>query len=162
MTADCGSRSEFVARVQSLTGSQECAKHLPMANLWLLLHVLSAIVAFGAFFAVPMVTRSVAGAGADEEAGAGFAKVATYIQAPALLILLITGILNAYELRPDVFKETWISIAFTLWLIMAGIMFFLIRAQKAGAKSAQALTGVMHLLLVVALWAMIFQPGAPG
>ncbi len=162
MTADCGSRSEFVARVQSLTGSQECAKHLPMANLWLLLHVLSAIVAFGAFFAVPMVTRSVAGAGADEEAGAGFAKVATYIQAPALLILLITGILNAYELRPDVFKETWISIAFTLWLIMAGVMFFLIRAQKAGAKSAQALTGVMHLLLVVALWAMIFQPGAPG
>ena len=103
-----------------------------------------------------MVTRSA------EDANTGFAKVATYIQAPALLLLLITGILNAYELRPDVFKETWISIAFTLWLIMAVVMFFLIRAQKAGAKSAQALTGVMHLLLVVALWAMIFQPGAPG
>ncbi|CAB4551682.1 unannotated protein [freshwater metagenome] len=140
----------------SLIESRECAKHLPMANLWLLLHVLSAIVAFGAFFAVPMVTRSA------EDANTGFAKVATYIQAPALLLLLITGILNAYELRPDVFKETWISIAFTLWLIMAVVMFFLIRAQKAGAKSAQALTGVMHLLLVVALWAMIFQPGAPG
>ena len=127
-----------------------------MANFWLLLHVLSAIIAFGAFFAAPMVTRSADGA------NTGFAKVTMYIQAPALLILLITGILNAYELRPDVFKETWISIAFTLWLIMAGVMFFLIRAQKAGAKSAQALTGVMHLLLVVALWAMIFQPGAPG
>ena len=133
-----------------------------MANLWLLLHVLSAIIAFGAFFAAPMVTRSVAGLDADTAANTGFAKVATYIQAPALLILLITGILNAYELRPDVFKETWISIAFTLWLIMAVVMFFLIRAQKAGAKSAQALTGVMHLLLIVALWAMIFQPGAPG
>jgi len=127
-----------------------------MANLWLLLHVLSAIVAFGALFAAPMVTRSAEGA------NAGFAKVATYIQAPALLVLLITGILNAYELRPDVFKETWISIAFTIWLIMAVVLFFLIRAQKAGAKSAQALTGVMHLLLIVALWSMIFQPGAPG
>jgi len=133
-----------------------------MANLWLLLHVLSAIIAFGAFFAAPMVTRSVAGLDADAAANTGFAKVSMYIQAPALLILLITGILNAYELRADVFKETWISIAFTLWLIMAAVMFFLIRAQKAGAKSAQALTSVMHLLLIVALWAMIFQPGAPG
>jgi hypothetical protein len=133
-----------------------------MENFWLLLHVLSAIIAFGAFFAAPMVTRSVAGLDADTAANTGFAKVAMYIQAPALLILLITGILNAYELRPDVFKETWISIAFTLWLIMAGVMFFLIRAQKAGAKSAQALTGVMHLLLVVALWAMIFKPGEFG
>lgn len=130
-----------------------------MANFWLLLHVLSAIIAFGAFFAAPMVTRSADGA------NTGFAKVAMYIQAPALLVLLITGILNAYALRPipaDVFKESWISIAFALWLIMAVVMFFLIRAQKAGAKSAQALTGVMHLLLIVALWAMIFQPGAPG
>ena len=146
---------------ESLANWRECAKHLPLANLWLLLHVLSAIVAFGAYFAVPMVTRSVAGLDADAAANTGFAKVSMYIQAPALLILLITGILNAYELRPDVFKETWISIAFTLWLIMAAVMFFLIRAQKAGAKSAQALTGVMHLLLIVALWAMIFQPGAP-
>ena len=133
-----------------------------MANFWLLLHVLSAVIAFGAYFAAPMVTRSVAGLDADAAANTGFAKVAMYIQAPALLVLLFTGILNAYELRPDVFKETWISIAFTLWLIMAVVMFFLIRAQKAGAKSAQALTGVMHLLLIVALWAMIFQPGAPG
>ncbi|KLR60534.1 hypothetical protein IMCC26207_10947 [Actinobacteria bacterium IMCC26207] len=130
-----------------------------MANFWLLLHVLSAIIAFGAFFAAPMVARSADGA------NTGFAKVAMYIQAPALLVLLITGILNAYSLRlipADVFKETWISIAFALWLIMAVVMFFLIRAQKAGAKSAQALTGVMHLLLIIALWAMIFQPGAPG
>ena len=133
-----------------------------MANFWLLLHVLSAVIAFGAYFAAPMVTRSVAGLDADAAANTGFAKVAMYIQAPALLVLLITGILNAYELRPDVFKETWISIAFTLWLIMAAVMFFLIRAQKAGAKSAQALTGVMHLLLIVALWAMIFKPGEFG
>ena len=147
---------------ESLANWRECAKHLAMANFWLLLHVLSAVIAFGAYFAAPMVTRSVAGLDADAAANTGFAKVAMYIQAPALLVLLITGILNAYELRPDVFKETWISIAFTLWLIMAAVMFFLIRAQKAGAKSAQALTGVMHLLLIVALWAMIFQPGAPG
>lgn len=128
-----------------------------MQDFWLLLHVLSAIVAFGAFFAAPMVTRSAEGA------GAGFAKVTTYIQAPALVVLLVTGILQAYAMEPrEVFKETWISIAFTLWIVMAVVMFFLVRAQKAGSKAVQPLTGVMHLLLVVALWSMIWQPGAPG
>lgn len=128
-----------------------------MQDFWLLLHVLSAIVAFGAFFAAPMVTRSAEGA------GPGFAKVTTYIQAPALVLLLVTGILQAYAMEPrEVFKETWISIAFTLWIVMAVVMFFLVRAQKAGTKAVQPLTGVMHLLLVVALWSMIWQPGAPG
>lgn len=128
-----------------------------MQDFWLFLHVLSAIVAFGAFFAGPMVTRSTDGA------GAGFAKVTTYIQAPALAVLLATGILQAYAMEPrEVFKETWISIAFTVWIAMAVVMFFLIRAQRAGTKAVQPLTGVMHLLLVVALWAMIWQPGAPG
>ena len=128
-----------------------------MQDFWLFLHVLSAIVAFGAFFAGPMVTRSTDGA------GAGFAKVTTYIQAPALAVLLATGILQAYAMEPrEVFKETWISIAFTLWIVMAVVMFFLIKAQRGGTKAVQPLTGVMHLLLVIALWAMIWQPGAPG
>ncbi len=128
-----------------------------MQDLWLFLHVLSAIVAFGAFFAGPMVTRSAEGA------GTGFAKVATYIQAPALVVLLVSGIMQAYEMEPrEVFSEAWISIAFTLWIVMAVVMFFLIKAQRAGTKAVQPLTGVMHLLLVVALWAMIWQPGAPG
>jgi hypothetical protein len=71
--------------------------------------------------------------------------------------------MQAYEMEPrEVFKETWISIAFTLWIVMAVVMFFLIKAQRAGTKAVQPLTGVMHVLLVVALWAMIWQPGAPG
>lgn len=128
-----------------------------MQDFWLFLHVLSAIVAFGAFFAGPMVTRSAEGA------GTGFAKVTTYIQAPALAVLLLTGIMQAYEMRPrEVFSEAWISIAFTVWIVMAVVMFFLIKAQRGGTKAVQPLTGVMHLLLIVALWSMIWQPGAPG
>lgn len=128
-----------------------------MQDFWLFLHVLSAIVAFGAFFAGPMVTRSAEGA------GTGFAKVTTYIQAPALAVLLLTGIMQAYEMRPrEVFSEAWISIAFTVWIAMAVVMFFLIKAQSGGTKAVQPLTGVMHLLLIVALWSMIWQPGAPG
>lgn len=128
-----------------------------MNHLWLFLHVLSAIVAFGAFFAAPSVARAADGA------GAGFARVATYIQAPALAVLLASGILNAYEMEPrEVFKETWISIAFTLWILMAVVMFLIIRAQRGDSTKVPMLTGIMHVLLVIALWAMIWQPGAPG
>lgn len=128
-----------------------------MQDLWLFLHVLSAIVAFGAFFAGPMVTRSAEGA------GVGFSKVTTYVQAPALAVVLLSGIMQAYGMEPrEVFKETWISIAFTVWIAMAVVMFFLIRAQRGGIKAVQPLTGVMHLLLVIALWSMVWQPGAPG
>jgi ABC-type Mn2+/Zn2+ transport system permease subunit len=128
-----------------------------MQDLWLFLHVLSAIVAFGAFFAGPMVTRSAEGA------GVGFSKVTTYVQAPALAVVLLSGIMQAYGMEPrEVFKETWISIAFTVWIAMAVVMFFLIKAQRGGTKAVQPLTGVMHLLLVVALWSMVWQPGAPG
>lgn len=128
-----------------------------MQDLWLFLHVLSAIVAFGGFFAAPMVARS------GEGAGQALARVTTFVQAPALVALLATGILEAYTFEPrEIFTETWISIAFTLWIVMAVVMFFLVRALRAGSSAASALTGVMHLLLVVALWAMIWQPGAPG
>lgn len=127
-----------------------------MQSFWLFLHILSAIVAFGAFFAGPMVARD------TEGSGPALAKVTTFIQAPALALLLISGIMEAYTFEPrEIFKETWISIAFTLWIAMAVVMFFLIRAQKAETKLVQPLTGGMHLLMVIALWAMIWQPGGP-
>jgi cytochrome bd-type quinol oxidase subunit 2 len=128
-----------------------------MTQLWLFLHVLASIVAFGTFFAAPAVTRTAG------DAGAGLARAATYIQFPALVIVLFTGIMNAYAMEPrEVFRETWISIAFTLWIVMAVVMFFLIRGHRRRSGSVQPLTGAMHVLLVIALWAMIWQPGAPG
>ena len=86
------------------------------------------------------------------------------VQADVESVLLVTEILEAARSkdRPGVVQETWVSIAVAIWISMAINMFCMNRAQKAGAKSAQALTGVMHLLLLVALYAMIFQPGAPG
>lgn len=126
-------------------------------NVWLFLHILSAILAFGVLFSQPMVARTVDGA------GAAFAKIGLYIQSPALVVLIATGIAQAYAMEPrEVFKEAWISIAFTVWILMAIVLFLLIRANRSGSKAVQPLSGAMHLLLVVALWAMIWQPGAPG
>lgn len=130
-------------------------------NILLFVHILAVILAFGSNFARPMVERV---ASNSEGVSSAFARFATIYQAPALAVVLVSGILMAYSLEPrEVFKETWISIAFTLWILIAVVFFFLIRADKQGNKKLAApLTGVLHLLLAVALWAMIFQPGAPA
>ena len=124
-------------------------------NVWQLVHILSAIVAFGVLFSQPLVARSVEGA------GEAFAKVGIYIQAPALLVLIGAGIGLMYDMDRD-FGEPWVSVAFTVWILMAAVLFFLVRAHRSGSKAVAPLTGGMHLLLVVALWAMIWQPGAYG
>jgi hypothetical protein len=123
-----------------------------MADLWLFLHVLSAIVAFGVLFAQPLIIRSADGARES------FAKVGMYIQAPALLVLIGTGIATMYAIGHS-FADPWVSVAFTVWILMAAVLFFLVRALRSGSSAVQPLTGAMHLLLVVALWAMIWQPG---
>ena len=123
-----------------------------MQDLWLLLHVLSSILAFGVLFAQPLVLRSTQG---GEEA---FAKVGIYIQAPALVVLIATGIASMYSIGHS-FADPWVSVAFTVWILMAAVLFFLVRAYRSGSKAVAGLTGAMHLLLLVALWAMIWQPG---
>jgi len=127
-----------------------------MEELWQLLHVLAAVIAFGVLFAQPMIARS-----GDDATREGFAKVGIYLQAPALVAVNATGIAMMYTIGLD-FADPWVSIAFTVWILMAVVLFLLVRAQRAGSKAVQPLTGAMHLLLVVALWSMIWQPGYTG
>ena len=123
-----------------------------MIQFWQLLHILSAVIAFGVLFSQPMVARS--GTGTSE----GFAKVGLYIQAPALVVLIASGIAAMYAIGYS-FADPWVSIAFSVWIVMAIVLFFLVRAHRSGSAAVAPLTGAMHLLLVVALWAMIWQPG---
>jgi hypothetical protein len=127
-----------------------------MEEIWQLLHVLAAVIAFGVLFAQPMIAR--AGGG---DLGEGFAKVGLYLQAPALVLVLVSGIAMMYTIGLD-FADPWVSIAFTVWILMAVVLFFLVRAQRSGSKAVQPLTGGMHLLLIIALWSMIWQPGYTG
>ncbi len=123
-----------------------------MTQFWQLLHILSAVIAFGVLFSQPMVARS--GTGTSE----AFAKVGLYLQAPALVVLIGSGIAAMYAIGYS-FADPWVSIAFSVWIVMAIVLFFLIRAHRTGSAAVAPLTGAMHLLLVVALWAMIWQPG---
>ena len=109
-----------------------------------------------------MVTRAVAGAGGAKTAlDDAFAKVSLFFQGPALLLLIITGVGMIPEQEDYEFSQAWISIAFVLWLVAAVVVFLRFRAFTKGVGNAAMLTGILHVVLVVALWDMIWKPGFP-
>ena len=103
-----------------------------------LIHVLAIVVAFGALFVQPLVLRASAGAGAS------LAKSVKFVQLPALLVALVDYLDVGYGST------------------LAVCMFLLIKALETGAKNAAMLTGICHLALVVAMWAMVVKPGFPS
>lgn len=129
----------------------------------LFVHILAAIVAFGGNFVQPSLARS----GADD---ASLAKVNLYIQLPALVILWVAGMGALGMSKPGGASEplysvsqTWAAIALVVWLIAVVLQFLVGRAYQTGKKDmVPALNGVLHICLVVALYLMIFRPGAPG
>ncbi len=122
----------------------------------LIVHVLSAIMVFGIGFAQPMIARS------NPDSGQALAKYGTYIQAPALAVLVLTGVANVSIAKSDsginYFQQAWVSISFTTWLVACVAVFLAVKAYKNG-KNAAPFVGIMHLALVVALFAMVVQPG---
>jgi hypothetical protein len=129
----------------------------------LFVHILAAIVAFGGNFVQPALARS----GADD---ASLAKVNLYVQLPAMVILWVAGMGALGMSKPEGASEplysmsqTWAAIATVVWLIALVVQFLVGRAYRSGKKDAvSALAGVLHLCLLVALYLMIFRPGAPG
>lgn len=121
-------------------------------DFWQLLHVLSAVIAFGVLFSQPIIARSA------PDSSEGFAKVGLFVQAPSLIVLIASGIALMYAIGYD-FADPWVSIAFTVWILMAAVLFLLVRAHRSGSSAVAPLTGAMHLLLIIALWSMIWQPG---
>jgi hypothetical protein len=121
----------------------------------LFIHVLCAIVGFGAAFSTPMLARSV------ENSGEALAKVAMFIQAPALGLLLVTGAGvagmsdGAYEM-----SAPWISAAFLVGLAAIGLQVLVAGAYRKGdASKAAMFTGLTHLMLVIGLFLMVWKPG---
>ncbi len=124
-----------------------------------LLHILSAVVAFGPLFIYPSMQR--AGAGAE------LAKVHLRISFPALVLTWVLG-MGMVGMSKDNFEmsQTWIVLSILLWVVLGSVSWFLIRpslgdrSESARSKLAAGI-GVTHLLVVVILYLMVFKPGAP-
>jgi quinol-cytochrome oxidoreductase complex cytochrome b subunit len=127
-------------------------------QIFLLLHLVFVVVAFGGNFVQPMLARS------GNVSNEAFGRAVLFIQLPALVLMWVTG-MGLAGMSDDAIEltQTWILLAIIVFLVAAALQFVIGRSWRAGdAKLIPALTGGLHLCLVVGLYLMVFQPGRPG
>ncbi len=121
-----------------------------------LLHILAAIVAFGPLFLYPVLQR----AGETQT----IAKLHMWLVMPALVLVWVLGMGMAGVGEYDMASTPWMTVSILVWLVTLAISWFLIRPglvdEGNGArKKMSAGIGITHLLLIVALFLMVFKPG---
>ncbi len=137
-------------------------------NVMLLIHILGAIIAFGAAFVNPLVQRMAAKEGSGAIVACGQAAALARVSFPALLVTGLIGF-GVAGMSDEVFKlsQTWLLLAVLLWLAQAGIYFFgllpayrrLGKGEDGASSAVSGLIGVGHILLLVILYLMIWKPG---
>lgn len=138
-------------------------------NLILLLHILAVLVAFAPAFVNMVVAGQVRKAGGDARVLSQGQQVAWLkVSLPAIVLSGLFGMV-LIVMSDEVFKfsQSWVSVAFLVWVAMIGLLAggiapALRRYGQGDDKSygqVASLTGVMHLLLLVMLYLMIFKPG---
>ena len=128
-----------------------------------LLHILSAVVAFGPLFLYPGLRK----AGETRTMAAMHMRM-TF---PALIALWVFGMGLSGLSKPDgadelLFKmsQMWLVLSLLLWVVLVAVSWFLIRpalndtSESATSKLAAG-TGITHLGLVIGLVLMIWKPG---
>ncbi len=139
-------------------------------KLMLFLHILAVIVAFAPAFVWPVVsvTLKKQGKPVGTTIGGLAAGNTVKIHGPALVLAGIFGFgLVGMSEKAIEFSEPWISAGMLVWFLMMGVLFgLMLPAEKraaAGDESADKLVsmagGILHLLLAVQLFLMVFQPG---
>ncbi len=129
-------------------------------NIFQILHVVAAIAAFGPLFVYPRLQR----AGQISTV----AKVHTSLVIPSLVLVWVLG-MGLQGLSDQVIRVShlWMSLSIVVWIALVAISWFMIKpalndnSERAG-KMLSAGIGMTHLLLIVSLYLMVFQPGAPG
>ncbi|WP_426573546.1 hypothetical protein [Aquihabitans sp. McL0605] len=141
-------------------------------KLMLLLHILSVIVAFAPAFVWPFASVKLKKEGkpVGPAIGALAAGNTAKIHGPALVLVGLFGF-GLVGMSDKLFKfdQSWVMAAVVVWFLMLGIIFgLMLPAEKksaAGDESADKLVsmagGIMHLLLLVMLFLMIWKPGFP-
>ncbi len=135
-------------------------------KIMLLLHILAVIVAFAPLWLTPVLLRLTAGG--DKAAADGLDVSILRFSLPGLAVAGIIGCgLVGMSEKTFTFGMPWVSTALILWIILIAILAVVarpaIKAFRDGDASARGKimmsTGIGHLILVVMLFLMIFQPG---
>lgn len=135
-------------------------------KVMLLLHILAVIVAFAPLWLAPVLLRLTAGG--DKAAADGLDVSILRFSLPGLALAGILGFgLVGMSDKTITFAAPWVSTASILWIILIAVLAVVarpaIKAFRDGDASARGRimmsTGIGHLILVVMLFLMIFQPG---
>ncbi len=140
-------------------------------RLFLLLHILSVIVAFAPGFVWPVVTMRLRKEG--QPLGASMSKIQAgdnlRIHGPALVAAGVFGFaMLGLSDKVWKFSQSWISIALVLWFVMLGVLYGLLapaerkagHGDEAAEQRVAMFGGMMHILLLLMLIDMIWKPGA--
>ena len=125
-------------------------------QLFGLLHIIAAIGAFGPLFLYPRLQRN-----GETQA---MARMHMRFVFPSLVALWVLGMGMAGIGEYDLAETWWMTGSILVWLATLVISWFLIRPAIADTGSSArsklaAGVGSTHLLLVVALYLMVFEPG---
>ena len=126
-------------------------------RLMALLHILSAVVAFGPLFLYPGLHKS-----GETTTIAALHMRMTF---PALIVLWVLG-MGLAGLSEDAYEmsQTWLVLSLLNWALLMAVSWFLIRpsisdTSEAARARMMAGTGVTHLGLIVGLVLMVWKPG---
>ena len=129
-------------------------------KIFLFLHILSVIVAFApvVLSVVPSSREGVLGS--LEETG-------RVVYAPALILAGLFGILcvvtsSVGGVRVFEFSDTWVSLAFVVWIAMNGVFHAMVLAGQRQNDERRVVNGqaVMTVLLIIMVYLMIWKPGS--
>jgi len=141
-------------------------------NLFLFLHIVAVIVTFASVLLNPMLEaflRKTEGAETIRDWSAFNVWYTRIFSLGGLAVLFVTGVVMIL-VSDDVieFSDTWISLSFLVWFAMGGVLSAMVlKGQKlmaAGDMSgrSKAVLGnqITSVLVLVALYLMVFKPGA--
>jgi uncharacterized membrane protein len=139
-------------------------------DIVLMLHIISAIVAFAPAFVHPLLASQTKQLdAADRSRLAGYMAVnGRRVYAPALIVTGLLGLaLQGMSDSVWKFSQVWIWLAVVIWLAMNGVLHaVLLPAERAVADGDQAAArrvdaagGLLTLALVVMIYLMVFKPG---
>jgi hypothetical protein len=124
-------------------------------KIFLFLHILTVVIAFA-----PAVIAVLPG-GRDGLTGV-LDRAGRQVYAPALILAGLFGIMcivtsdSVFE-----FSDTWISLAFVVWIAMNGVFHALVLVGRKQGDDAKVNGGqqIMTVLLLAMLYLMIWKPG---
>lgn len=129
-------------------------------KIFLFLHILTVVVAFA-----PAVLAVLPGG--REGLVATIEQAGRIVYSPALILAGLFGILcivtsEVGGIKVYEFSDTWVSLAFLVWIAMNGVFHALVLAGQRQGDEGKVTNGqaVMTVLLIVMVYLMIWKPGA--